>query len=58
MEAFVKEYVEGRGKLDFNSQFSRYGLQFNTNDARPRLSVGASMNKEQRELLVCLGYKG
>ena len=57
MEAFVKEYVEGRGKLDFGSQFSTYGLQINTNDARPRLRVGASLNRAHRELLVCLGYK-
>jgi predicted metalloprotease with PDZ domain len=57
MEAFVKDHVEGRGELDFESQFSRYGLQIRTNDARARLRVMGSLNKVQRELLVCLGYK-
>ena len=57
MGAFVKEHVEGRGKLDFDSQFSSYGLLVNTNDARPRLSVGDSLDRAQRELLVCMGHK-
>lgn len=57
MEAFVKDYVEGRGKLDFDSQFTRHGLQIQTNDARPRLRVRAGLDRTQRALLVCLGYK-
>jgi predicted metalloprotease with PDZ domain len=57
LEAFVKDYVEGRGKLDFHSQFTRHGLQIQTNDARPRLRVGAGLDRTQRALLVCLGYK-
>jgi len=57
MEAFVKEYVEGRDNLDFNSQFTKHGLHLQPNDARPRLRVGAGLDRTQRELLVCLGYK-
>jgi hypothetical protein len=57
MEEFVKGHVEGRDKLDFISQFTRYGLEIQTSGARQRLMVGASLDKTQRELLVCLGYK-
>ena len=57
MEAFAKEHVEGRGKLDFAAQFTRHGLQVQTNGARPSLRVGASLDRAQREVLACLGYK-
>ena len=57
MQTFVKEFVEGRGKLDFESQLLGYGLQFGNSDLRPGFSVLPSLSKERREVLGCLGYK-
>jgi predicted metalloprotease with PDZ domain len=57
MEAFVKEHVEGSGKPDFAAQFTRHGLQVQTVGARPRLRVGPGLDKTEREVLACLGYK-
>jgi predicted metalloprotease with PDZ domain len=57
MDAFVRDYIEGRAELNFEAQFLRYGLQFRTNEARPRFGVLPTLVKEQKELLGCLGYK-
>ncbi len=57
MDAFVKNYVEGRGDLDFEAQLLRYGLQFRPNEARPRFGLSTNLMKEHKELLGCLGYK-
>lgn len=58
LRSFAAHYVRGTEKIDLEAAIASYGLQVGGDGSRTRLSVGKNLNKEQRKLLKCIGYRG
>ena len=57
LESFAKDYVESAGKINLDSQVSAYGIRVQGGGSGTRLIPGRDLNKGQRKLLGCLGYR-
>jgi predicted metalloprotease with PDZ domain len=57
LESFAKNYVESPGKFNLDSEVSAYGLHVQRDGSGTRLVPGRDLNKSQRKLLGCLGYR-
>jgi len=57
LESFAKDYVESAGKIDLDPVISAYGMQLRAESSGMKLVVGPDLNKEQRKLLGCIGYR-
>ena len=60
LESFAKDYVESVGKIDLDAVVSSYGIQVQR--AAPganatKLAVRLHLDKTQRKLLGCIGYR-
>ena len=57
LESFAKDYVETAGKIDLDSEVWAYGIRAQRGGSGTRLVPGRDLNKAQRKLLGCLGYR-
>jgi predicted metalloprotease with PDZ domain len=57
LESFAKDYVESAGKINLDSQVSAFGIRVQGGGSGTRLIPGRDLNKGQRKLLGCLGYR-
>jgi hypothetical protein len=57
LESFAKDYVESAGKISLESQVSAYGIRVQDDGSGTRLIPGRNLNKGQRKLLGCIGYR-
>lgn len=61
MNSFGREYVEVAGRINLQPVLSSYGLQLQPRGARgqvTKLVVANDLNKVQRKVLRCMGYRG
>jgi predicted metalloprotease with PDZ domain len=58
LQSFVAHYVRGTEKIDLETAIARYGLQVIRYGLSTKLLVAKTINKEQRKLLKCIGYRG
>ena len=57
LDSFAKDYVEGAGKINLDSEVSAYGIRVQGGGSGTRLVPGRDLNKAQRKLLGCIGYR-
>jgi hypothetical protein len=57
LESFAKDYVESAGKINLDSEVSAYGIRVQRGGSGTRLVPGRDLNKAQRKLLGCIGYR-
>ena len=57
LESFAKDYVESAGKINLDSEVSAYGIRVQRGGSGTRLVPGRDLNKAQRRLLGCIGYR-
>ena len=53
---FTRRFIEGTEPIDLSAALAPYGLQVERFNARTRISVSASLNREQQNLLRDFGY--
>ncbi len=53
----ITQYVQGSRKIDLEDIVSRYGLQFEKDGSRIKLSITKNGEERQRQLLRCIGYR-
>jgi predicted metalloprotease with PDZ domain len=58
LQSFGIRYVRGTEKIDLEAAIAGYGLHFGRDGSRTKLLVAKIINKEQRKLLKCIGYRG
>jgi predicted metalloprotease with PDZ domain len=57
LESFAKDYVESAGKINLDAEVSAYGIRVQSGGSGTRLVPGRDLNKAQRKLLGCIGYR-
>ena len=57
LKAFAKNYVESSGNIDLGPAVSAYGIQVQRGSSGTTLVVAQNLNKAQRKLLDCVGYR-
>jgi predicted metalloprotease with PDZ domain len=60
LKSFAKEYVESAGNIDLNALLAEYAIQLGretSGSTATKLTVGGDLNKTQRKLLGCIGYR-
>jgi predicted metalloprotease with PDZ domain len=60
LESFAREYIERTGEINLEATLSTYGIQLQRGTPgshATKLVVSRDLNKEQRRLLGCIGYK-
>jgi predicted metalloprotease with PDZ domain len=57
LESFSNDYVESAGNIELGSAVSMYGLQVERGSNGTRLVVSRELNKAQRKILGCIGYR-
>jgi predicted metalloprotease with PDZ domain len=60
LKSFAQDYVESAGKIDLDALLSAYGIQVQRGNAgteATKLSPAHDLNKVQRKLLGCIGYR-
>jgi len=57
LESFAKDYVESAGKINLDSEVSAYGIRVQRGGSGTKLVPGRDLNKAQRKLLGCIGYR-
>jgi len=49
--------VESAGKINLDSEVSAYGIRVQRGGSGTKLVPGRDLNKAQRKLLGCIGYR-
>ena len=57
LKSFARDYVESAGNIDLGSLVSAYGIQVQRGGSGTMLVVARDLNKAQRKLLGCIGYR-
>lgn len=58
LERFSEQYIQSTSGIDLKGVLAPFGLEVTNAASVPRISVGRNLNREQRQLLKALGYKG
>jgi predicted metalloprotease with PDZ domain len=58
LRSFARDYIESAGKLSLEGTLAGYGMELQRQDAGgTKLVLVSDLNKTQRRLLGCIGYK-
>jgi predicted metalloprotease with PDZ domain len=57
LNSFGQDYVKSAGRINLESIVAPYGFQVKRGTSGTRLSIEPELNKGQRNLLGCLGYR-
>ena len=58
LKTFARDYVESAAKIDLETFLPAYGIQVGSSGSRAtELIPGLDLNKSQRKLLGCIGYR-
>ena len=57
MDSFADTYVQGAGRINLESVLSPYGFRVQRSGSGTTLAVDQNLNKTQRKLLGCVGYR-
>lgn len=58
LDRFSEQYVQGKSEIDLKGELAPFGLEVTNAGSTQRITVSKKLDREQRQLLKALGYKG